>query len=209
MRFSSISLVVLSLAIAAAPVSAESLGRLGKVYEITEQDFIEYITARVKAEEASGEIAKKKAIFTEKVKRAAGEPDPVEGLLATNEERTFYYDPSVTTEYNVTDNNGQIVVPAGTTVNPLKLMSFTKSLVFFDARERAQKEFVARLYEQEKGKVKLILTGGAPAILMKELNTRVYFDQRGWLVKRLGITHVPAIVSQEGDVLKIHEVIPN
>lgn len=209
MRFFSIASLTISLSIAAVPVAAESLGRLGRVYEITEQDFIEYITARAKAEQASGELNAKKTRFAEKIKRSATEPEPVEGLSTTIEEKFFYYDPSVTTEYNVTDNTGRIVVPAGTTVNPLRLMNFTKSLVFFDARDHVQREYVERLYRNEKGKTKLILTGGETATLMKEWNTRVYFDQRGWLVKRLGITHVPAIVSQEDDLLKIHEVIPN
>ncbi|MHB8697654.1 MAG: type-F conjugative transfer system protein TraW [Sulfuricaulis sp.] len=212
MRFSRTVVVAISLAMNAmnaAPASAEDLGKIGQVYVITEQDFIEYITDRVKAEEASGELERKKAMFVEKIKRFATDPAPVEGLSTTNAERTFYYDPSVTTDYNITDNNGRIVVPAGTTVNPLKLMSLTKVLVFFDGRKRSQRKYVERMYLQKNGKAKLILTGGEPVALMKKWDTRVYFDQRGWLVKRLGITHVPAIVSQQGDVLKIHEVIPN
>ena len=36
--------------------------------------------------------------------------------------------------------------------------------------------------------------------------TPVYYDQEGTLVRKLGITGVPAIVSQEGSRLRIDEV---
>ena len=41
---------------------------------------------------------------------------------------------------------------------------------------------------------------------MKAWQTPVYYDQEGTLVRKLGITGVPAIVSQEGSRLRIDEV---
>ena len=51
-----------------------------------------------------------------------------------------------------------------------------------------------------------ILVGGSYIDLMKAWNTPVYYDQEGTLVRKLGITGVPAIVSQEGSRLRIDEV---
>lgn len=209
MRFSSFVLVTISLVSVALPASAEKLGRLGQVYEITEPDFIKYMTARVEAQVASGEMEKKKNEYLGKIKRSATDPAAVDGIANTSEEKVFYYNPAITVDYNITDDNGRIVVPAGTTTNPLVIMSLTKRLVFFDARERNQRDYVERLSRQEGNQLKLILTGGSPTDLMKQWNKRVYFDQNGWMTKRLGITHVPAIVSQDGDLLKIHETVPN
>ena len=41
---------------------------------------------------------------------------------------------------------------------------------------------------------------------MKSWRMPVYFDQQGLLTRRLGITQVPALVSQEGMRLRIDEL---
>jgi conjugal transfer pilus assembly protein TraW len=41
------------------------------------------------------------------------------------------------------------------------------------------------------------------------MKIRVYFDQGGALVRKFGISQVPAIVSQEGRMLKVNEVKVN
>jgi conjugal transfer pilus assembly protein TraW len=47
---------------------------------------------------------------------------------------------------------------------------------------------------------------GAPLLLSEELKVPVYFDQSGLLTKKLGIHHVPALVTQEGMRLRIEEI---
>ena len=51
-----------------------------------------------------------------------------------------------------------------------------------------------------------ILVGGSYLDLMKSWRMPVYFDQQGLLTRRLGITQVPALVSQEGLRLRIDEL---
>ena len=41
----------------------------------------------------------------------------------------------------------------------------------------------------------------------KQMQQPIYFDQAGKLTTRFGITHVPAVVMQEGLYLKITEVL--
>lgn len=55
--------------------------------------------------------------------------------------------------------------------------------------------------------MKPILVGGSYLDLMKAWNRQVFYDQEGALVRKLGITAVPAIVSQEGNRLRIDEVV--
>ena len=57
-----------------------------------------------------------------------------------------------------------------------------------------------------QGKVKPILTAGSYLDLMKSWRVPVYYDQQGVLVRRFGITQVPALVSQEGMRLRIDEL---
>ena len=41
---------------------------------------------------------------------------------------------------------------------------------------------------------------------MKAWRTPIYYDQQGLLTRRLGIRQVPALVSQEGRLLRIDEI---
>ncbi|OHT22475.1 hypothetical protein A3Q29_21915 [Providencia stuartii] len=50
---------------------------------------------------------------------------------------------------------------------------------------------------------KVILTGGDIKVATEQLNTRIYFDQKGSLTRQLGVKYVPAVVTQEGERLKI------
>ena len=54
--------------------------------------------------------------------------------------------------------------------------------------------------------MKPILTAGSYLDLMKSWRVPVYYDQQGVLVRRFGITQVPALVSQEGMRLRIDEL---
>ena len=63
------------------------------------------------------------------------------------------------------------------------------------------------IVDEHQGKVKLILTGGSYLDLMRRWKRPVFFDQHGQLVERLGIRHVPALVSQDGKRLRIDEIL--
>ena len=54
--------------------------------------------------------------------------------------------------------------------------------------------------------MKPILVGGSYLALMQSWHVPVYYDQQGLLTRRLGITQVPALVSQEGLRLRIDEL---
>jgi conjugal transfer pilus assembly protein TraW len=119
--------------------------------------------------------------------------------------RTFYFDPSIKVEQNITDDKGNIIVPAGTTKNPLEVVSLSKHLLFFDGRDAQQVRDARALIDHYGGKVKPILIAGSYLDLMKAWQLSVYFDQQGVLTRKFGITQVPALVSQEGMRLRIDE----
>src|SRR5262249_17872414 len=139
------------------------------------------------------------------VRRAIEEPAAVSGLSRTSKPRTFYYDPSIVVPYAITDADGKLIFPAGTTVNPLDTVSLSKALLFIDARDSAQIRRAEALFGERQGKVKLILTGGSYLELMRRWKRPVFYDQQGQLVGKLGIRHVPALVYQEGRRLRIDE----
>lgn len=56
------------------------------------------------------------------------------------------------------------------------------------------------------GRVKPVLVAGSYLELMQAWQRPVYVDQQGRLTRQLGITQVPALVSQEGARLRIDEL---
>ena len=190
----------------AAPVHALDLGRVGPVWPVAEPDLLALIQTRLQEKQASGELARIQAEFAARSRRAIESPAPVEGLVRTRAPRSFLFDPTVTAPDTVRDLEGKVLVAASTRVNPLDYVGLSQPLVFFDARDREQTKAALALRQRHQGRAHLILTGGSFIDFMKRHDLRVYYDQQGLLVRRLGIHQVPALVTQEGRMLRIDEL---
>jgi len=190
----------------AAPVHALDLGRVGPVWPVAEPDLLALIQSRLQEKQASGELARIQREFDARARRALESPAPVAGLARTRTSRSFLFDPTVTAPDTVRDPEGRVLVAAGTRVNPLDYVSLSQPLVFFDARDRDQVKAALALRQRHQGRAHLILTGGSYVDFMKRHDLRVYYDQQGLLVRRLGIRQVPALVTQEGRMLRIDEL---
>jgi conjugal transfer pilus assembly protein TraW len=197
---------VVALALSGA-VQAQDLGVIGPVYPIAEPSLLEVILAKLREAESTGLLARLHRDTQAKVKRGVEEPAPVAGITKTTRPRSFYYDPSIVVPYAITDAEGRVIVAPGTKVNPLDTVSLSKALVFIDARDAAQIAHARKLLDERAGRVKLILTGGSYLDLMRRWKLPVFFDQQGSLSEKLGIRHVPAIVTQEGKRLRIDEIL--
>ena len=138
---------------------------------------------------------------------STSEPAPVASITKTTKARSFYYDPSIVVPYAITDADGKVIVTPGTRVNPLDTVSLSKALLFIDARDAAQVGRARNILDERGGKVKVILTGGSYLDLMRRWKRPVFYDQHGALTEKLGIRHVPALVSQEGKRLRIDEIL--
>ncbi len=185
---------------------ATNLGTIGPTYPVAEKNLLDVIMARLRAKEASGELKRHEQEARDRAAYAVNNPRPVDGLRRARAARTFYFDPTFTLQSNVVDSTGAVLFPAGTRKNPLEVVSLSKHLLFFDARDPGQVARARELIEHYEGKVKPILVGGSYLDLMKRWNKPVFYDQDGTLVRKFGIAAVPAIVSQEGQRLRIDEV---
>ena len=199
-------LIAALLVIATQAAVATDLGVIGPTYPIRERNLLEHIMAKLREKEASGELKKAEDLARERATSSIHNPKPVPGLLRVESARTYYFDPTFVLDRNILDENGALMFPAGTRKNPLDVVSLSKHLLFFDARDPRQVARAKELIEHYQGRVKPILVAGSYMDLMKAWKLRVYFDQEGSLVRRLGIKAVPAIVSQEGNRLRIDEV---
>jgi conjugal transfer pilus assembly protein TraW len=191
----------------AAPVHALDLGRVGPVWPVAEPDLLALIQSRLQEKQASGELARIQAGFRRafapghRVPGAGGGagPHPHASAASCSTPRSPHRTRCATTE-------GKVLVAAGTRVNPLDYVSLSQPLIFFDARDRTQAKAALALRQRHQGRAHLILTGGSFIDFMKRHDLRVYYDQQGLLVRRLGIRQVPALVTQEGRMLRIDEL---
>jgi conjugal transfer pilus assembly protein TraW len=206
-RASGPSLVlVLTLGIGAT-ASAEDLGVIGPVHPISEPSLLDFVQSRLREFVTNGGLDRLQAAARERLRHHMEAPTPVAGLTRTARPRSFHFDPSIEVPYPIADADGRLIAASGTRVNPLDVVSLSRPLFFFDARDeeqilRAREEFVER-----KGRVRLILTGGSYLELMRRWREPIYFDQQGLLTTRLGIRQVPARVTQEGARLRIDELL--
>lgn len=185
---------------------ATDLGVIGPTYEISEPHLLKMIEQRLREKERTGELQRLEEEAKARGVDAVTHPQPIPGIRATQAARTFYMDPSFTLDRNILDAQGRLLFPAGTRKNPLEIVSLSKHLLFFDARDRRQMVRARELLATYQGRVKPILTGGSYLDLMKSWRIPVYYDQQGLLTRRFGIHQVPALVSQEGQRLRIDEL---
>jgi conjugal transfer pilus assembly protein TraW len=200
------SLLLFAALPAAATAWAEDLGILGPTYAIEEPHLLTVIEQQLRQKEKSGELARLEEEAKQRVVDSIEHPRPLPGITRTESARSFYFDPSIVVRENITDTRGNILVPAGTRANPLEIVSLSKYLLFFDGTDERQVERAHALIAHYQGKVKPILVAGSYLALMQRWQLPVYYDQQGALTRKLGITHVPALVSQEGKQLRIDEL---
>ncbi len=198
--------LVLGLILGAAGVRAMDLGVIGPTYEISEPHLLQMIEQRLREKERSGELGRLEAEARKRGIATVKNPLPVTGLRPTDRVRTFYFDPSFTLDRNLLGPQGELLFAAGTRKNPLEVVSLSRHLLFFDARDPRQVGRARQLITLYQGRVKPILVGGSYLDLMQSWRLPVYYDQQGLLTRRLGITQVPALVSQDGLRLRIDEL---
>lgn len=199
--------LVLGLMLGAADgARAMDLGVIGPTYEISEPHLLQMIEQRLRDKERSGELGRLEAQARERGIATVKNPPPVTGLRPTDTVRTFYFDPSFTLDRNLLGPQGELLFAAGTRKNPLEVVSLSRHLLFFDARDPRQVGRARQLIALYQGRVKPILVGGSYLDLMQSWHIPVYYDQQGLLTRRLGITQVPALVSQDGLRLRIDEL---
>jgi conjugal transfer pilus assembly protein TraW len=197
------------LLISLLPIAqADDLGFVGPTYDIAEPDLLEVIQSRLYQMEESGELAKKQDEYRGRVVGAIEKPKPVTGIKATAVKRIFYYDPTMVLDHDIRGGDGSILFARGLKVNPLDHVSLREELIFFDGRDRRQVSFAQRTLRNLKGAAKPIMVAGEPLNLMRNWKRRVFYDQGGALVRRLGIRQVPAVVTQDGKRLRVDEVRP-
>jgi conjugal transfer pilus assembly protein TraW len=197
----------LALSLSLPVAQARDLGAIGPVHAITEPDMLKEIEAKLRAKQASGELAGIEAEAQRRIQARIETPPPVSGLRRAQVPRSFRFDPSVRFDDPIVDTKGRVIVPAGTNANPLSVVTLRSTLLFFDGRDPAQVAMARAEIAATKTQVTPILVGGSPAALARQWQRPVYFDQNGQMVQRFQISAVPARVTQDGMYLLVQEFV--
>lgn len=209
-RTAALALVLVSVGVTAQstklPATDTPAEAIGPTYNIIEPDMLEVIEKRLKGLEKSGEMAKLIAEAKERSLNSVQNPIAVEGLGRSKENRTYYFDPSVAVTQDIRDTTGRLIVKAGTRVNPFEFASLTTWILFFDATDPKQVALAERVGKQYDWNITPVLVAGSPLELQRKWKRRVYFDQGGTLVNKMGIQNVPALVTQERKEFRIDEL---
>lgn len=192
-------LLFLLLVFFCGSVSCKDFGIRGQTFPIEEESFLDFLARTLNAKDATQKMEKVRADLIENFQN----PSPVKGLKETEKFRSFLVDPSFEVKKDIKDREGKVLVKAGTVINPLKQVSISSNLIFFDGSN--EKHLVwAR---QQTGDCKWILVKGKPIELEEQEKRAVYFDQNGIYTSRFLIEHVPSRVSQKGNLLLIEEMV--
>jgi conjugal transfer pilus assembly protein TraW len=187
---------------ATPPAAAKDYGQVGTVFTVIEPDMLRVIEMKLKAMQANGQLDAMNQRLADRTRAKVNRPDPVPGIELATKARSWLFDPSIVIDHDIRDHNGTLIAPAGKRVNPLDYVAVTTPLVFIDGDDQAQVAWAMKRFDD---KAKLILVNGAPLDLMTQRQRRFYFDQAGTLTTKFGITHVPAIVVQAGQAMRVSE----
>ncbi|WP_445369510.1 TrbC family F-type conjugative pilus assembly protein [Methylomonas sp. BW4-1] len=180
------------------------LGVMGDLGEITEIDLLEELKRRMAAIDWKQKQQQAIARFWEQQK--------FEVLPVAQEDRDRTVDLTITAPRDLAAPNGQLVIRAGQTVNPLDKMPFGLCLKVFDATVPAQVELIQHQSCQDKQARVMYLATSLPRQsgwdslqgLETTLQAPVYLltpDVRS----RFQLQQVPAIVEQSGNRLLVRE----
>lgn len=199
--------LVLAVAFAPGTSLARDLGAFGELFPIAEPDLMALIQAKVAALVGGDGLHSLEEDAQAKAKSFAEAPPGRKLPRATaTVSRTF--DPAITLNRDLADQNGQVFAAAGTEVNPLAWSQFRKAILFIDGDDADQVAWA--LAQGDETNSLIVLTSGRPLELTRRNGRRFWFDQNAVLSTRFQIAKLPSRVTRADPFLLIEEVaLPN
>ena len=181
---------------------AEDLGNYGRAYPIKERDAIDTMKDAAAKKLANGGKERMLKGAQDRYVASLNDIQLPPSVKAVSTPKTRLVDLTQTVEEAIKDAEGNVIVPKGMRINPLKVMPLTKRLFFIDARDERQMSWVKASAAPND---KIIVMAGSVLKAGDQLKRRVYMDIPG-LYKRMSISRIPSLVSQQELMLKVEEV---
>jgi len=175
-------------------VFGKDLGTHGQVFEIKERHLLKYI------QEKSTNFSLERLHEIKQNYKPSFKP--VIGLSEAKEYRIFYFDPKVCAQQDILDHLGNTIIPKGTCVNPLDIVSWPCDMLFLDGTNKQHLSWARK----QKNNSNWVFINGNPFELEENEERKIYFDQHGLLCQKLDLKNIPAKVTQKGKLLQIEEI---
>ena len=183
----------------------ENLGVVGKVYPIAEPDMIDWIKAKAAAMVKNGQWQEIQNKAIARAKEQINHPTPVAGISDAQVTKVWYYKPMVNLTADLTDGRGHVIAKSGN-YNALRYKPFDVQMLFINGNNLKQVNWAIAKNSESGIRTKIVLTQGSFLNLDKKYKVWFYYDQNGKYTEKLNIKHVPAIVKQDGEQLRIMEI---
>jgi conjugal transfer pilus assembly protein TraW len=199
--------ILLVLVILCGKAQAIDLGVFGPVYQIKEQDLLEWIYSKRLPELAqSGEIAKMQHLLQEKARKNIARPKGVV-LPRTTKHKISKKSLIVKVAEDLYDADHNLLIARNTKAYPFQaLPESKKALLFIDGDSSEQVAFAVREYRRNT-QTNIVLTQGKPIELSNKKQVPIYFDQAQVLIDHFKITSVPTKIYRKGHLLYIEEIV--
>lgn len=197
--------IFLSIFLLTQGVCAKSLGTIGQTFPVLEKSLLTLIYERLNTFRDNGTLKKLENAWVKRVADKAIRPKPL-SLTRRDKSHTHFYTPVATLDHDIRDATGRVILNRGMSVNALtSLPGYQPVWVFINYDDEAQRHYAKGIIAGNQT-VKWILTGGNVREAEHQLNQTVFFDQEGRITQKLGILHVPAMVTRVNDTLEIQEL---
>lgn len=170
---------------------------LGALFQISEMDIKLVLMKRMQ----NIDMKQAKKEVQERIKKSIKTPPPVFQNARCRQYKTWTFDPTVVLDQNIVDHKGRVLQKQGVTYNPLFQRKISTQLIFIEGDDEQQ---IAWALKQPYSKI--VLVNGSPIALEEKHQMPIYFDQRGFLCRKFGITAFPARVFQENHALRCEEI---
>ncbi len=180
---------------------AKELGTFGTTYPIAERDALAEIEAQAEQVDWGRIFNRKKS--EQMIKNY--HPEDSVSLPRAAKDRVRTVDMSYTLEFDIPDEKGNIMYPAGYVFNPLEYMQYPNTIVIIDGSDRAQVEWFKRSPHCKDITTKLLITTGNYYDLAQELHRSVFYAS-SLIVSRFQLLAVPCVVRQKGLFMEVTDV---
>jgi hypothetical protein len=110
-----------------------------------------------------------------------------------------------TVEFDVTDEQGEVIYPKGYQFNPLDYVTLPYRMLFIDGNEKSHIDW-AKKYIMEHSFLQVFIVNGSVFDVINTLDRKVYYAGHR-MTDRLQINAVPSAAYQDGNKINIEEIL--
>lgn len=183
-----------------ALASARVLGTVGATYPFAEKDALTEIEERAK------QVDWRRVLARAARQPESLRPDEFRQLPKVRKHDVRSVDMTYTLDADIPDprNPGRALYPRGFRFNPLDYMTLPGAVVFLDASDKRQVDWLKGSPHAADGLATIVLTGGDAGDVEKITKRPVFYAGR--LIDRLDIRAVPSVARQNGRMLEVEEI---